>query len=61
MKDKYYPPILQFLAIGFAPEYISTSQKKQMVVKAFDYQLITGHLYKLGPHEILRRCFLPQE
>ena len=32
-----------------------------MVIKAFDFQLIVGHLYKLGPDEILRRCILPHE
>ena len=53
MEDKYNAPILQFLATGVAPEYISTSQKKQFVVKASDYQLIAGHLYKMGLDEIL--------
>lgn len=32
-----------------------------MVVKAADYQLIAGQLYKLGPDEILRRCVVEHE
>jgi len=31
------------------------------VLKAADYQLIAGRLYKLGPDEILRRCILNHE
>ena len=30
-------------------------------MKALDFQLTIGHLYKLGPNEILRRCVLPHE
>ena len=59
--DDHYAPIIQFLATGVTPEDMSTSQKKQMVVKASDFQLIAGQLYKLGPDEILRRCILPHE
>ena len=40
---------------------MTISQKKQLVVKASDFQLIAGQLYKLGPDEILRRCILPHE
>ena len=54
MADDHYAPILQFLATRVAPEELSTSQKKQLVVKAFDYQLIIGHQYKMGPNEILQ-------
>ena len=39
---------------------MSTSQK-QLVVKASDFQLIVGQLYKHGLDEILRRCILPHE
>ena len=34
-------------------------QKKQLVVIAADFTLIAGHLYKLGPDEVLRRCVMP--
>ena len=61
MVDDHYSPIIQFLVTGIAPEELSTIQKKQLVVKASDYQLIVGRLYKLGPNEIFRRCVLPHE
>jgi hypothetical protein len=32
-----------------------------MVVRAVDYQLIIGKLYKLGLDSLLRRCFLDHE
>ena len=48
--------IIHFLRIGYAPEGMSTNQKKHSVVKVVDYTLTTGHLYKLGADEILRRC-----
>ena len=37
------------------------SQKKQLVVRAMDFQLIVGPLYKMGPDEILHRDVLPHE
>ena len=40
---------------------MKTSQKKQLVVKDLDFQLITGPLYKLGPDEILQWFVLPHE
>ena len=48
--------IIHFLSIGYTPEGMSTNQKKHLVVKATDYTLIVGHLYKLGTDEILCRC-----
>ena len=35
--------------------------KKNMVVRAAEYQLIAGHLYKMGEDNILRRCVLEHE
>jgi hypothetical protein len=32
-----------------------------LVVYAAYFQLIAGHLYKMGPDEILRRCFMDAE
>ena len=49
MEDDYYAHIIQFLETWIAPEGFSTIQKKQFVVKASDFQLIVGRLYKLGP------------
>jgi hypothetical protein len=33
---------------------MTVAQKKQLVVKSMDYQLIAGNLYKLGADGILR-------
>jgi len=35
------------------------TQKQHLVVRAADYQLIAGHLYKIGLDQILKRC-VPQ-
>ena len=40
--DGYYDQIIQFLVTGVTLEYFSTSQKKQLVVKISDLQLIAG-------------------
>ena len=32
---------------------MSTNQKKHLVIRASDYTLIVGHLYKLGADEVL--------
>ena len=47
--------------IGYVPEDYMTWKKKQLVVKAGDYTLIMGQLYKLGPDEILHRCISDHE
>jgi hypothetical protein len=43
------------------PEGYSATQKRHLVVRATDYQLIAGHLYKLGLDNILRHCVLDHE
>ena len=40
---------------------MSTNQKKHLVVRAADYTLIAGHLYKLVADEVLRRCVFDYE
>ena len=40
--------------------YIATP-KRHLVVREVDYQLIAGHLYKMGLDQILRCCFLQHE
>jgi hypothetical protein len=40
--------------------YFAT-QKRHLVVRAADYQLIAGQLYKLGLDSILRCCVLDHE
>ena len=51
--DDHYAPIIQFLATGVTPEDMSTSQKKQLVVKASNFHLIAGQLYKLDSGKFL--------
>ena len=53
MVDDYYDQIIQFLAMGTAPEDLTTSHKKQLVFKVLDFQLVIGKLYKVGLDEIL--------
>ena len=59
--DEYYTDIIHFLTTGWAPVEFTKQQKKQLVVKAADFTLITGHLYKLGPNEVLCRCAMLHE
>ena len=40
--DDHYAPIVHFLSTGVAPGDMSISQKKHLVVKASDFQLIDG-------------------
>jgi hypothetical protein len=59
--DEYFADIIQYLSTGTAPQEFNTAQKKNLVVRAADYQLIAGHLYKMGADNILRRCVLEHE
>ena len=58
MFDDQYQYIIQFLSTGYAPAEFTTTQKKHLVVHAADFQLTIGHLYKMAPDDILRRCLL---
>jgi hypothetical protein len=44
-----------------APTEYTIPQKKQLVVRATDFSLIAGKLYKMGPDEILRICVMEAE
>ena len=59
--NEHYADIIHFLTTGRAPEEFTKHQKKQLVVKATDFTLIVGQLYKLGPNEVLCRCIMPHE
>jgi hypothetical protein len=61
MVDVYFTGIMHFLSIGMALTDMTIAQKKQLVVKSMDYQLIAGKLYKLGKDGILIRCVLEHE
>ena len=52
--DNQYHTIIHFLNTGYVPEGFTTAQKKQLVIKATDFTLIVGNLYKMVPNEILR-------
>ena len=40
---------------------MKTQEKKKLVVRAADFTLIAGQLYKMGPDEILPRCVIEHE
>ena len=61
MVDDYFQDIVQYLSTGFAPNEMTTQYKLQLVVRAADFTLIAGQLYKMGPDEILCRCLLEHE
>jgi hypothetical protein len=44
--------------MGMALSEYTITQKKQLVVRAEDFSLIAGQVYKMGPGEILRRCVM---
>jgi hypothetical protein len=56
--DDHFTEISQFLSIEMAPSEYTIPHKKQLVVHVADFSLIVGHLYKMGPDEILRRCVM---
>eukprot|EP00253_Pinus_taeda_P027353 PITA_27353 len=57
--DDHFADIIQFLSTGMVPVEYTTKQKKELVVRAIDFSLIAGHLYKMGQDEILRR-YVPE-
>jgi hypothetical protein len=61
MVDDYFSDIVEFLSTGMSPLELTVARKKQLVVKAIDYQLIAWNLYKLGADGILRHCVLKHE
>jgi hypothetical protein len=59
--DDHFTKIVQFLSTGMEPSEYTITQKKQLVVNATEFSLIVEQLYKMGPDEILRRCFMEVE
>jgi hypothetical protein len=53
--DDYFIEIIQYLRTCTVPQEYTTAQKKNLVVRITDYQLIAGYLYKMGTNRILRR------
>jgi hypothetical protein len=59
--DDHFTETVQFLSTGMAPSEYTIPQKKQLVVCTTDFSLISVHLYKMGPDEILRICVMEEE
>ena len=59
--DEYFADIVEYLSTGVAPQEFRNTQKKNLVVRVADYQLIARHLYNMGAYSILRRCVLEHE
>jgi hypothetical protein len=59
--DDHFAEIVHFLSTGMAPSEYTIPQNRQLVVHVADFSLIVEHLYKMGPDEILRRCFMEAE
>jgi hypothetical protein len=53
--DEQFTNIIQYFRTGIALQEYNTAQKKNLVVHTTDYQLIVGHLYKMGVDSILQR------
>lgn len=52
--DNHFSDIILFLTTGTDPEGYTIQQKKELVVHAIDFLVITGHLYKMGSDKILQ-------
>lgn len=61
MVDNYFTDNVCFLSTMMAPSETTVVQKKKLVVKVADYQLIAWSLYKLGAYGTLRRCVVEHE
>jgi len=54
--DEYFSDIIEYLSTRTTPQEFNKTQKKNLVVRIANYQLIVGHLYKMSAYNILRRC-----
>jgi len=52
--DGHFEDIIHFLTTGTAQEGYTVQQNKELVVRATDFSVIAGNLYKMGSNEILR-------
>jgi hypothetical protein len=59
--DEHFSNIIEFFSTRFSPKENNIVQKKNLVVRATNYQLIVGHLYKLGADNIIKRCVMEHE
>ena len=51
--DDDFADIIHFLTMRMVMEGYTSQQKKEFVVRATDFLVIVGHLYKMGVDEIL--------
>ena len=51
--NDHFVDLIQFLSTGTTVEGYLTKQKKELVVRATNFSVIAGHLYKMGNDEIL--------
>ena len=52
--DGHFEDIIHFLTTGTTLEGYFVQQKKELVVRAEDFSIIVGHLYKMGTNNILQ-------
>jgi len=57
----YFSGISLFFTTGTTLARYFTTQNRHLVVRATDYQMIAGQIYKLGLDNILQRCLLDHE
>jgi hypothetical protein len=53
--------IMEFLMTSQDPTGYTLAQRRQLVTRSAEYQLIVGQLYKMGADGILRRCAIECE
>jgi len=53
--DGHFKDIIHFLITRTVRKEYSVQEKKELVVRAADFSVITGHLYQMGNNEILQR------
>jgi len=57
--DEHFVNIIYFLTIRVAPTKYTIRHKKELVVRAANFSLINGHMYKMGSDEIFHR-YVPE-
>jgi len=50
--NRCFKDIIHFFTTGIAPKEYSIQQNKELVVRAVDFSVIAGYLYKMGNDEI---------
>lgn len=53
--NNHFEDIIHFLNTGTVPQGYSIKHKNELVIRAVDFTMIAGHLYKMGNNEIIHR------